>query len=898
MKSRFGRFALLVILLLLIGSSISLMPLLAQSNDTILTIGVDQWQADYFNDEIFDAFEEAHPGVNIVTVTLDDEARWFGTPSDAEGVPEFMESLNAYASEADLLPIFMPGTSPLYTRAGAYLDINPLMNADPNANIEDFYPVMLQSMQWDGGTWGLPISASLNLLAYNKTAFDDAGLAYPDESWTLQDWMNAGRALTVYDDEGNVDVPGLFGFDDAMLLRAEYGRSLLDPNAFSSQPDLSDPELVSLVETWAAFVKETNPAECCNFDWASVPITSGGVYYLDPSMMMGNGDAEWGVTFYPGGAAGLYVQGFAISAGTENPQLAYELLQYLTTSAEISAFFFGDVTARQSMMGVEVEDSMFMRPDLSEEAQAMIAQGIENAIAAPEIEAFRYVQQAVYAVNDTEAETPMNAEEALLKAQEDAVIIVEAIDEVASSNVVAVATPVPTPVLTTGELALNFGSEMWYGPGAGDDLWDAAIADFVAQDPEVRHIEVSGEYLSLEERVAEQDCFYLGYNMTDQADLTLIRSLDPYLSADANFDPNDMVAGTMEQVTRDGMVWGIPMSLTPLVLWYDPTLFEEAGLPMPENDWTVSQWEDAMRTLYNGDDAVFQTQNWGGNYILMLAAAYGGVPLDATTEPYSITTDEAAMNATREVLDMAKEGLIDYQALVSNSGMNFGNTVPMFDSMLMTNDWRLTNREGEFGDPYRVVMFPSGSNFTPVSYTLATAFISAQTQAADACYRWLSFLSQRPELLGGMPARATAFEASLDFITDGEDVVQLYRDFDEALRSGKAVIMPQAYGGSTDNLALSMGNQLATTWLYKAFDNYVLEDADLEAELLQGQAFQQDYASCIEGIPVRSYAEFGEDNREEFDDYYFQFIECAVAVDPDLREQFQYAYDQRESEDE
>jgi ABC-type glycerol-3-phosphate transport system substrate-binding protein len=897
MQSRFGRYALLFVLLLLVGSSLSLIPLFAQDNETILTIAVDQWQADYFDEEVFAAFEEANPGVKVVIVTLDDEARWFGTPVDAEAesINEFIEKLSAYAGEADLLPMNMPGTSSLFTRAGAFLDISPLMNADADANIEDFYPVMLQSFQWDGGTWGLPISGSLNLLAYNKTAFDDANLAYPDENWTLQDWMNAGRALTVYDDEGNVEVPGLFGFDDAMLLRAEYGRSILDPNAFNTLPMLDDPELASLVETWAAFVKETNPAECCEFDWNAVPITSGGVYYLDPGMMMGNGDAEWGVTFYPGGTAGLYVQGYGISAGTENPQEAYELLQYMTTSPELGAFFFGDVTARQSLMGVEVEDSMFMRPELSEEAQAMVAQGIENAIPAPEIEAFRYVQQAVWTVNDTEAEEPLDAQGALLKAQEDAALIYAAVDEAATSSIVTVATPVPTPVLSSDQIALNFGSEMWYGPGSGDELWDAAIADFVAQDPEVGHIEISGEYLQLSERAAEQDCFYLGYNMVQQADLSLILSLDPYLSADPNFNPDEMVVGTMDEVTRDGMIWGMPMSLTPLVMWYEPTLFEEANLPMPENDWTVSQWEDAMRTLYNGDDAVFQTQNWGGNYILMLAAAYGGVPMDFTTTPYTILADDAAINGVREVLDLAKEGLIEYQELVSNSGGMYSNTVAMFDSMLMTNDWRLSNREGEFGDPYRVVMFPSGSNYTPVSYNLATAYISAQSPAADACYRWLSFLSQRPELLGGMPARTNAFEASLDFIQDGQDVVQLYRDFDEALRSGNAYVLPQAYGGATDTIAQSMSNQVATLWLYRAFDNYVLEDGDLAAEMQQGQAFQADYATCISGIPNRSFEEFNEDNQDEFTDYYFQFVECAVAVDPELRDYFQWAYEQQES---
>jgi len=246
---------------------------------------------------------------------------------------------------------------------------------------------------------------------------------------------------------------------------------------------------------------------------------------------------------------------------------------------------------------------------------------------------------------------------------------------------------------------------------------------------------------------------------------------------------------------------------------------------------------------------------------------------------------------------LAKEGLIDYTELVSNFGGNFSNSVAMFDSMLMTNDWRLTNREGEFGDPYRVVMFPSGSNLTPVSYQMATAYISAQSPVADACYRWLSFLAQRPELLGGMPARTSAFDVSMDFIQDGADVVQLYRDFDEALRSGNAVVMPQAYGGASDTIAQSMGNQVATLWLYGAFDKYVLEDGDLETDMLQAQAYQADYATCISGFPDRNFEEFTEENQEEFNDYYFQFVECAVAVDPSLRDYFQWAYDQQESSD-
>src|SRR5256885_16119734 len=51
----------------------------------------------------------------------------------------------------------------------------------------------------------------------------------------------------------------------------------------------------------------------------------------------------------PGGKAGLNVQGFAVSAGTEHPDVAYAFASYLTTRADISAFSVSP--ARKSLAG-------------------------------------------------------------------------------------------------------------------------------------------------------------------------------------------------------------------------------------------------------------------------------------------------------------------------------------------------------------------------------------------------------------------------------------------------------------------------------------------------------------------------------------------------------------------
>ena len=39
-------------------------------------------------------------------------------------------------------------------------------------------------------------------------AFDRAGMAYPSESWTLEDYFFAAEQLTEYDATGAVSVPG------------------------------------------------------------------------------------------------------------------------------------------------------------------------------------------------------------------------------------------------------------------------------------------------------------------------------------------------------------------------------------------------------------------------------------------------------------------------------------------------------------------------------------------------------------------------------------------------------------------------------------------------------------------------------------------------------------------
>ena len=187
-------------LLFLIAAAAALLPLgglrlssvNAQSNPVRLTLAVDSGLAEGLNDQgLLKDFLNAHPGVTINLVDIQDIG-------DAAGhVDDFFTGLQKYASSADVLSFsgYDLALSPLATRAGYILDLAPLVQSDSEVLQDDFYPQLWTSYQWDGGIWGLPIGADMALLVYDKSAFDNARLTYPDGSWTLDQFVSAGERL-------------------------------------------------------------------------------------------------------------------------------------------------------------------------------------------------------------------------------------------------------------------------------------------------------------------------------------------------------------------------------------------------------------------------------------------------------------------------------------------------------------------------------------------------------------------------------------------------------------------------------------------------------------------------------------------------------------------------------
>lgn len=864
----------LILLALLIAAPLAAA---AQDNVTVVTLAVPSFLTRLFTPELLAEFEAANPGIRAQVV----EGDFPGFASAANDLDTHLDAVEKYVSTADVIYIDSDGVSVEATRAGYFLDLTPLASADPTLNTDDFIPAAWESLQWDNGIWGIPVSVDVATLVYDKDAFDAAGLAYPTGSWTIDDLATAARTLAEKDPNGTITTPGLalFGNYTGLLLRGLLGQPVYDESVIPAAPDFSNPALESLLTTLNDL--ETEGVITTNFSGQidSVPmriIGSFGMNSFNPNQQ------PPGSAPLPGDVTGLTTQNFAISGGTLHPEAAYALAKFLSQRPEIAVNFFGAVPARTSLRDVQPPPpddagggAVFVggAPINSEAVDA----ALEKAIPTSEQRFVDYLSYAVEALDEgTDART------ALDEAEAKAVSNLQAAADRRSTLSIVVATPIPDVVLAPGEVSLNFGMQSNFTPIPNREEWNRVIQDFIAADPQVGDIQFDAGF-DVRNRIADYDCYVLPYNNVPEADLTTLLALDPYLDADPSFDRNDVVGDVLTQLARDGRTWALPLVITPEAMRYNSELFQQAGVPLPENGWTIEEFTDALRQLdsYLNGDAPFSSQGVGGTYMLQLIAAYGGMPVDYRTNPPTLNfTDPTTVEAIRQVLELAKEGLIDYQELAATGAMMISiagadqERPPIYTETLNLPGMNVRVGEVVGQDPYLMTTYPTGSNFNAITYGMNTAYINATAQNADACYRWISEISRHPELFSGMPARRSLINDPTLSAARPADETSFYNRIDALLNDPNTVEFPSAFADA------SPASFLMLRWLEQVFDSYVLHDGDLEADLANAQVMSQTFQDCVTAMPA--YDPATEDERSYFQGY----IDCAVQADPTMADMF------------
>jgi hypothetical protein len=149
--------------------------------------------------------------------------------------------------------------------------------------------------------------------------------------------------------------------------------------------------------------------------------------------------------------------------------------------------------------------------------------------------------------------------------------------------------------------------------------------------------------------------------------------------------------------------------------------------------------------------------------------------------------------------------------------------------------------------------------------------VSATTQNADGCYRFISEVSRNPDLFGAMPARRSLINDPALTTAQGADTVALYNQIDELLKDPNTISVPSLFGagGGRQTSALDQ------FWLFRVFDDYVLRDKDLEAGLGEAEEKSKALAECVATLPP-----FDASSADSAREFIKQYGKCVVKIDP------------------
>jgi ABC-type glycerol-3-phosphate transport system substrate-binding protein len=306
------------------------------------TISVLTWNlpdaADVINGWIA-AFKAQHPGVEI---------EWL----DKKGpdIPAFYQTQLAAGTPPDIVDI-QGGLSVEYAADGILLDMTPYLAKD-SAVKDRFNQDYLANWVYGGHNYMLPFYISKSLLFYSKDRFKAVGLTAPGDSF--DDLMAQAMKL------GGSSNSGFLTLNFDWLYWPLFKVNGIDPFSADLKHTAFDSDaMISLTEQLA---KATSNGAIDPISWTGrwvEPLgafSSGRIGMLQahsPAYYFIKGQGKWvspetlGVTQFPGNWAVPNSHGLGISKNSQNPDLAWEFITFITDHAQAMKF----ATTRRVLTG-------------------------------------------------------------------------------------------------------------------------------------------------------------------------------------------------------------------------------------------------------------------------------------------------------------------------------------------------------------------------------------------------------------------------------------------------------------------------------------------------------------------------------------------------------------------
>ena len=289
---------------------------------------------------IWDTYQE--PGL---TQIMDDFTEKTGIKVKIQVTPwdQYWTMMEAGATGGTLPDVFWMHSNQVakYAKYDILMDLSDKISSSQSVDMTKFPEELVELYQnEDGKQVAIPKDVDTIALWYNKTAFDEAGLSYPDESWTWDTFREAAKKLTKEDGSqyGTVIRPSanhetyynmIYGWggsvisedkktshwDDEKTIEAmEFVEEMIKDGSMPSYAAIAENESIALFESGKV-------AMCMLGSWQSDLFNNEYVKeHCDVAVLPKKDDTR--ISIYNG-------LGWAASADSKNGEAAWQLIEYL-----------------------------------------------------------------------------------------------------------------------------------------------------------------------------------------------------------------------------------------------------------------------------------------------------------------------------------------------------------------------------------------------------------------------------------------------------------------------------------------------------------------------------------------------------------------------------------------
>lgn len=290
-----------------------------------------------------EAFEKENPEIKVKVTTI------------ADKYETKLQTMIAGKQAPDVMQVAENGMG--FASKGAFIDLTDKVK-DAGIDTEKKWGDITAQYTYDGELFGLPDRGGCTVAYYNKDLFDAAGVPYPTDDWTLDDYYSAVEKLTKdTDGDGKIDQWGttsshyqaIWGY----MLQANGGNIIKDDKVVINSPEN--------LETLTRYNKAYQDGQVVSYEELEKTSSGGDAYFAQGKIGI-NMTGLWGV------------QGNAAESG-----LNFDIAP-VPKGAQDAGWPMGSALAISSQSSKEKQEAAwkFIQYMTDEDAQQMLGKGLPD----------------------------------------------------------------------------------------------------------------------------------------------------------------------------------------------------------------------------------------------------------------------------------------------------------------------------------------------------------------------------------------------------------------------------------------------------------------------------------------------------------------------------------------